>query len=438
MGHIVLGAPGIDRFHFHDRAIRALRQRGHRVSILCPTPLLQTFWSHQDEGVAALPAVGDDGLEFRELETTWRGLPVRRQRRLRQSGRCVIAWLERERPDLLWLHQDRGCGAALLQFLASRSGCRVFWSGDGLLPHTLQVDDRGIDGDASYSRRSAREFRVVRGDAELLSACLANTLARTTPVALPLRAAVRPPLRQRLRAAVATWQDDGLAAAWRGLRALRMPTIPAQDRMPGPWTPPATPFVAVLLQAPTDPRVALDGQPAPTMPQLVAAVRQAVLSIDPTWSVVAVAPEQRGAPLRFPGCTVVPATTGPDAAATALAVVTINHPLAGIGLLAGTPVVHLGHALWGVRGVASHATLPRLATTLRAALARDYPKLRQRFLSWVFAHGHVWCSATAPNHNGMLGLVQAIEARLADQPEWPPLLYRRGPAWPLAVERIRP
>jgi hypothetical protein len=64
---------------------------------------------------------------------------------------------------------------------------------------------------------------------------------------------------------------------------------------------------------------------------------------------------------------------------------------------------------------------------------RDHPTLRARFLTWLFGHGHLWCSPTHPDHNGVLGLVQAIEARLRHRADEAPLRYRRGPGWPLAA-----
>jgi hypothetical protein len=136
---------------------------------------------------------------------------------------------------------------------------------------------------------------------------------------------------------------------------------------------------------------------------------------------------------------VLPAAAAPDLVATALATVTVNHALAALALLAGTPVLHFGDALYGVRGVATRTSPALLAHDLAQALAHDYPTMRQRFLSWLFGHGHLWCSPTHPDHNGILGFVAAIEARLAEPAHALPVLrYRRGPAWPLAAETRRP
>tara|TARA_R110002073_G_scaffold89585_1_gene212057 strand:- start:97 stop:414 length:318 start_codon:yes stop_codon:yes gene_type:complete len=104
-------------------------------------------------------------------------------------------------------------------------------------------------------------------------------------------------------------------------------------------------------------------------------------------------------------------------------------------MLAGTPVVHLGRALYGLAGATTSATLEELPEAVVAAQQSDQVVLRQQFLTWILQHGHVWCSATAPNHNGMLGLVQAVERRLQSDANsnTRPLPYRPGPTWPLAV-----
>ena len=61
----------------------------------------------------------------------------------------------------------------------------MLWTGDGLLPHTLQVDPGGLDEDASSQRWGARDFRVVAPDPTLLEACLAHALASHDPLGLP-------------------------------------------------------------------------------------------------------------------------------------------------------------------------------------------------------------------------------------------------------------
>ena len=312
MGHIVVGTPGIDRFHLHERLIRTLRQRGHRVSLLCTSPAAQTFWRHQDEGLAKV-------------------------------GTALQSWFATEAPDLLLLHQDRTADAVLLQFCARAVGCRVLWTGDGLLPHTLQVDERGIDGDASCSRRGAGEFRVVTGEPDLLRACLASALAQTLPFGLPRVGVQVPPLLERLRDVLPMLGDNGVAGAWQALTSwcLALEPQPAASR---PWVLPPAPFVTVLLQRPDDARVLLDGGNAPSSTELVRQTANAVQALNDDVRLVIVAAGSTRLP-RFGAHTVVPAAAAAVAAATALATVTINHPLASIALLAGTPVLHTGHAL---------------------------------------------------------------------------------------------
>ncbi|MGB3967302.1 MAG: hypothetical protein WBO45_11285, partial [Planctomycetota bacterium] len=257
----------------------------------------------------------------------------------------------------------------------------------------------------------------------------------STPVGLPARELLPLPWRTRLCEFFALCRHHGAAAGWRWLCCTRQVPAHAPMLLAPPWPVPSRPFVAVLLQDPRDPRVVFDGGDPLRTTDLVLAARDAALHLDPAATVVVVAPP-RGvhAVPAIPGCSVVPAVLAPDVAATALAVVTINHPLASVALLAGTPVLHTGRALWGVRGVATATTIDGLAEALPTALRRDHPKLRQRFLSWLFGHGHVWCSGTHPSHNGMLGLVQAIETRLHHPPgALPPLRYKKGPAWPLGV-----
>ncbi|MBL8753678.1 MAG: hypothetical protein JNK15_10285 [Planctomycetes bacterium] len=434
MGHIVVGAPGIDRCHLHDRLFAALRARSHRVSVLCPDPRAAAFWRAQGQTIVPLrhyPLHASPDAVGELLAST----PPDLRRRLGGAFAAMHGFFAQARPHVLLLHQDRGVTSRLLQFAARANGTAVLWTGDGLLPHTLQVDGRGLDGEASIAQRPAGDFRVVRSDRALLDACLANALARTTPFPLPQRTPKPVPWTDRWHLAWQLARDgSGLGAAWRSLWPTAAPrlvqaasTVSCADLLPN------RPFVAVLLQDDDDPRLQFDAAQPPRSHELVQVVHAAAKALDPAMVVLVVTPHADTLGARFPGCAVAPASVAIDAAAMATACVTVNHPLASVALLAGTPVLHLGRALYGVRGVATPATLATLPDDLAQALAHDYPTLRQRFLSWVFGHGHVWCSPSHPAHNGMLGLVQTLENRI-QQPDddLPPLRYRPGPAWPLA------
>ena len=117
-----------------------------------------------------------------------------------------------------------------------------------------------------------------------------------------------------------------------------------------------------------------------------------------------------------------------------MATTTINHPMAIAALLAGSPVLHTGQALYGLPSVTDEVPTDGFATTLRSATAAAARStLRTRFLSWLIGQAHLWCSTTHPDHNGLTGLVQEIEARLGERrPRGLELHYRSGPAWPLS------
>jgi hypothetical protein len=434
MGHVVVAQPGVDRYQLHARLLRALRERGHRATVLCLERPSCTFWRAQGEQPATLPARGD-GEGALPVADVVPAVGALRRRLLRARSERIAAWLDGARPDLLLLHGDRGTDAALLQNAARRAGIRVLWTGDGLLPHTMQVDERGLDGDASCAQRAALDFRVVRGEPQLLAACLAAALARTAPFAMPPLPVLAPPLAVRLADALRACGNGDPAGAWTALRGWRRAHAPC-ERPAMRCTLPAAPFVAVLLQRPDDPRVRLDGGAAAPA-TLVDFARSAASALGGDVGVVAVAPDEVPAGT-FRGVPLLPASAASVVAATALATITCNHPIASVALLAGTPVLHTGRAPYAVRGVATPCTPEQLPAALPRAIARDHPTLRERFLTWLFVHGHVWCSPTAPDHNGLSGLVQAVEARLAPAGgTGAPLRYRAGPPWPLAAERPR-
>ncbi|HEX6813683.1 MAG TPA: hypothetical protein VF384_18835 [Planctomycetota bacterium] len=456
MGHIVFAAPGIDRFHLHERLRRELLQRGHTVTVLCLDAVSHTFWRHQDVDTACIepgsPTLQGpfDELALRECQRRGLRPGSLRERRTRHRvrdrlARCATGlarWFERARCDLVLLHRDRSAEHHLVQFAAQQAGCRVLWTGNGLLPHTLQADERGLDGDARALSRSAGDYRVVRGEPSLLEACLTSLLASTSPSALPAREPAVPPLWSRLCSVWPALTQRGLGGARAALSAWRGALPPPPGGAPPQFELPGRAFVTVLLQDDDDERVRLDAASPPAAHDLVAAAALATAKLDPRLCLLVVEPPRGLRQRAFQGLQlpaqvhVLPPHAGPVATATAVATITINHPLASAGLLAGTPVVHTGSALYGLRGVTTKVATLELPDALRAAVERDHPTLRQRFLSWLFGYGHVWCSATLPDHNGLMGLVQVIEARLGPQPpNHADLHYLKGPSWPLAAER---
>src|SRR5690606_14125385 len=134
-----------------------------------------------------------------------------------------------------------------------------------------------------------------------------------------------------------------------------------------------------------------------------------------------------------PGAVVGPSSIR-SVLATAAAVITVNHPLAGAALLLGRPVVHLGRAVWGVSGVATPSTLGALPEALARALRDERPSLRDRCLTRLLRQDHVWCDRDAPDRNGLLGLLQRIERACGHHAgRGDRVVYRPGPAWPLGA-----
>jgi hypothetical protein len=463
MALVAFAAPPLARYHLHERLARELREQDMEVRTLCLDAPSHTFARCQGDEAALLPESAPDPMnapigEFAEHERRRHGLAAGGARGARWQRRTAarlsrllpsaMRWMEANRPDVVLLHQTRSAEHLLLQFAARETGARVLWTGDGLLPHTLQVDERGLDGEASSLHRRAADYRVVASDPLLLEACLAHTLARVSPSALSRREVVAPPpgsrLRDCLRAVTRSdWLQAGRAlTAW---RAALPPSHSAARDGAHATALPGVPFVALLLQDPREERVRLDAPDAPPHRVLVRLAAAAARHVDPGLRLAVLAPSPRalagqltGLPTAVP-VDVVPTAALPEVAATALATITVNHPLATISLLAGTPVVHLGRALFGVPGVATPATDGDLGPALARALHRNHPALRERFLSWLFRHAHVWCSSTLPDHNGLAGFAQAVARRLPGaSPESRSGRYRPGPAWPLATEKPGP
>jgi len=457
MSHVVLAAPSIDRFHLLERFGRELTSRGHRVTVLCLDPVGFSFWSTQGLPTTLIPAGPPTATraplrEFAEIDCRLRNKqPVghalaRSRQRLAALLPGLLRFFEGHPPDLVFFHQERGGAHRLIHFLATECGARTLWTGNGLLPHTMQVDGEGIDGDARMCRRSARDFRDLDLDEPLLQAALSTLIGRNTPPALSRRMLLAPPLSTRIRDALrglAGHHDYGVLGA---LDAWQR-AAPQPEPVPGTATNlPARPFVAVLLQREDDDRLRLDATAPPRACLLTRAVRTAVRRIDTQMPIVGVLPDRALLPRelatlrRLDGLILETAGGAMDACLTAAAVVTINAPTAAVALLANTPVLHLGTTPYGLPGIALRTQLDSLSQSLAAALNADarsqQQQLQRRFLTWMLSHGHVWCSPGQPDHNGLNGLILETERRLAERgPFATSLQYRTGPAWPLTVER---
>ncbi|MBK8095718.1 MAG: hypothetical protein IPK26_01340 [Planctomycetes bacterium] len=448
----MFAAPGIRRFHLHERVARELTARGHRVTLVTVDPVAATFWSAQGLSTLRVAPATPAAHRYptRELaanDCLLQGVPAdgraldRATARLDHLLPMVLRCFDDDPPDLLFGHVQRTGVHRLLQYVARECGCRTAWTGDGLLPHTLQADDEGVDGDAALVRRVALDYRDVRADERLLAAALAAVLGRTTPAPLTRKPIATPRWRARLHDSLGLLlggQPERAIRAWFAWRlALAEPAPRARN-----FELPAGPFVTVLLQREDEAAVRLDCGVPPSASALVAATRNAAIRIDPAMRVVAVLPaggvlaDELRRLRRLAGVQLEVATAAPDAAAAATAVITINHPAATTALLAGTPVLHLGRALFAMPGVTHKTMLDDLATTLRSAITADgQPELRARFLTAVLGHDHIWCSPDQPDHNGLSGLVLAIETALQQRsPNGTRLRYRAGPTWPLALE----
>jgi hypothetical protein len=453
MGHILLAAPPIERFHLHEQVSRRLLRRGHRVTLLCTDPVTHRCYDvHGMPARLLAPARRPDAADLptqelaaRDLRLTGNGRPefqrlLRRYRaRLEHAAPTLVRQFETELPDLVVTFQGRSGLHRLIDAVAQRYGCATTHLGDGLLPGTMQHDPVGIDGDASIAARPTAYYRAGTTDRGLCEASLAAAIGDfdTPPIA---RRFVHPPDFLDGLACLATARSPA-AARWAlsRLRAWRSESErPVPKPEPNLFGLPSDPFVAVLLQEPHDPRVLLDTQHGgPHALELCRAVRRAIRSIDPSLGVVAITSPDLDAAvveaIRADGVRVRSMQAAATAIATAAAVVTVNHPLAMVGLLADTPVLHLGSALYDLPGITRRTSLEQLRADLETAIhASPHPSLRLRFASRVLTEDHIWCDAKAPDPNGLRGIVHHLEAQLersSSQPETAP--YRPGPGWPL-------
>lgn len=452
MGHVLLAAPTIERFHLHEQLGRRLMRRGHRVTLLATDPV--TFRCFETHGLPARllrPGRGEDpaGLPVHELavrDATLEGrgrVPIRldRLRRLRvrlsRRARPLVRLFETEIPDVVVLQGRTGLHR-LIDAAARAFGCSITHLGPGLLTGTTQRDRDGLDGDSTAARRPAGFYRGIRADRAFCDAALVAVLGDVDAPAVARRF-VHPPdafdalaCTGTVRSRIDWSQVRERLAAWR--RASRQP-FPQRGIVQVAL--PERAFTAVLLQSARDPRLALDvDAPAPDPLAFVAAVQRAAARVAPALELVVVQPGDAdpalSRALRGLGCHVLDPDAAALAAATAAVAVTVNHPLATAAILAGTPLLHLGRALYAVRGVAEPTTLDALDEALPAALASPpQTTLRSRFLTRVLGEDHLWCDLESPDPNGLRGLLAHVEDALrAATPPPEPTPYRSGPDWP--------
>jgi hypothetical protein len=456
MGHILFGLPEIEHFHLHSRVARRLTGREHRVTVMTGDPVSFEFFCYQGLACEDVPPepLPDDHLvpiqEFAAIDCRlagWRDPNPRQMRRaVRRLERRVtglVRLFERDRPDLVLMYEGRTGLHRLLHFVAAQYGSKVLHIGAGLLPMTLQVDSAGVDGDATYAGAAVQDYRRAPIDDEFLAAATAAWLGRALPPPLARLGVVAPPLHRRVLAAIHAcgrfeWRRgvDGVRA-WQRAHQIHWP-VPGRE-----FDLPRGPFVALLLQDRDDPRIRLDASGFVNADHLVRSTWQALQRVDPGAHLAVVRAEggtSQPDPTGWPDQVhFVPAGAGALAVAMAMAVVTVNHPLGLAGILSGTPVLHTARSPYGVPGVAFRTDGSNIADDLARALTEEpLPTLRRRFLTKILKDHHIWCPPTAPDSNGVAGVVRRIESAI-DCPKTKsrPLRYRAGPVWPLAVPTRR-
>jgi len=459
MGHVVFGIPRIEHFHLHSRLLRKLSDREHRVTVLTTDPVAFEFfcaqgmrvvdirpqWASSSETLASQAPLD----EFARIDCMLRGQSMPTRHQLRAARKPLARLLpgltmlfEMEPPDLLYLHQGRTGAHRLLHFLARRHGAPVLHTGEGLLPHTMQWDAEGIDGDASFVRHTSQDYRRQDHDDVFLAAALSAWLARAYPPALGRIGVKRPALLERLKACAQAALRGQWQIAMGGLDAWQRAYTPAFPRRQDQPALPLVPYVVVLLQPDHSPRLLLDSAGTVQHDHLVQVARDATRKIGDGIPTVVVLPDNRGhraMAMRLKedlrDLIFLPAGAGALAVSTAMAVITVNHPLGLCAVLAGTPVLHLGRAPYGVRGIARRTSLDLLEQDLSTSLTTESPLLRQRFLTRMLRDYHLWCAVHHPDTNGIAGLILKIERMMAQPPgKATPLHYRSGPVWPLSVQ----
>ncbi len=453
MGNIVFGAPTIRQYHLHGLLAQSLMRRGHRVTVLAEDPVTQRFYDAQGLRTRLLPQQTATA-ELRGMPLEAAALrdcrlagianpgPGRLERVRARLARFVPGLLRYfcvETPDLVLIHDRRTGLHRLIQYIAKEFGADILHTAPGLLPGTMQWDEDGIDADSSRCRRNAKAYTRRPRDEMFLMAALAAVLGGVGATPTERSRVQVPGLRDRMRAMLSALRRGQLGPAYHAMTAWQRAHAQAEAAARDAEPLPESPFVAVMLQEGDEASMRVDAVDAPNHEQLVIATQAATFAVDSSIPTAIVPPRSglsrdveqaiRSRPGRFVVCS-------PDdamlALTTALAVTTVHHPHSLAAILAGTPVLHTGSALFEHAEVATKTTTDRLRFDLAQAIERPNPPWRESYLTHTLVYDHVWCDAEEPDDNGLGGLVQHIEHRIAaSAAESPEVHYRAGPVWPL-------
>ncbi|MCA8943870.1 MAG: hypothetical protein KDB80_15005 [Planctomycetes bacterium] len=455
MGHIVFAAPTIGRFHLHDVLARQLMRRGHRVTVLAADPVTECFYRAQGMRTHLLPLrrataelrgmpLGSNALRDCRLAGSPRPSSAQLGRARARLGRFVpelLRFFGIETPEIVLFHQERTGLHGLIDFVAQEFGCEVLHTGAGLLPGTMQWDARGIDGDSSICDREPDDYRHAPRDQSFVMAALAAVLGGVNADPIGRSGIRRPGLFARTRSFVRalkrrqTGPARGAFSAWRLARPTRTTRPKHTSDLP------EGPFVTVLLQDLESAALRLDADDPPSHAQLILAAHAATWAFDSTLPLVVIPPAgglsrrvRRTLSGRVGRIVIGRPEDAMNAVTTGLAVATVNHPHGLAAMLAGTPLLHTGRALYTHAGIAHATTLDRMRDDLPKALEQSSAPYRESYLTRTLVYDHIWCDADQPDENGLHGLVQNVE-RSADRarPTTERISYRAGPAW-LATE----
>ncbi|MHC5064366.1 MAG: capsular polysaccharide export protein, LipB/KpsS family [Planctomycetota bacterium] len=455
MGLILFAAPGIEQFHLHEQLGRRLVQGEHRLLLLAADPKNHVFYQAQGMPSRLLkpqrqcshPRIPLE--EFALLDCKLAGLANPSLSQLRQARTRlermvdpILRFFEVELPDLVLIHQNRSGIHRLVHFIAREFGSQVLHTGAGLIDGTMQWNEEGIDGDSSACRRTARDYRAQRGDEAFLAAAMAAILGEAQAPPLARRRVHSPDLWDRALLATRYMLLGQVASARDSLSGWREALATYRHRQDPPVDLPEPPFFLLMLQDPNSPRMLLDTAEPPSHELFIRKASAALdeQSIDARLLVLPPACGLKTSARQLitqleDRVELLHPSHSNLAIAMSSGVITVNHPMGLVAMLADTPLIHLGRSPYEVRGLSERGLLDDLPAAINRALALENPSLRCRFLTRMLAFDHVWCDPDFPDTNGMRGLLQEIEKRLNQIQIKPKKLvtYRAGPVWPLAT-----